>query len=200
VYADVPGTIKVQDTNGDGRINADDRVILGSTVPDFALGMTNRFSYKNFDLSFFIFGRFGSMINSEFHTNFNYLAGRYNNLDVDYWTPTNPTNLYPRPNQNQEFPKYNNSLRYYDGTFVKVRNINLGYTFGASALEKIGLTSLRLYSSIQNPFIFANYRKVHKGIDPEVFMDGEQGLPAGVVNANITPPTVQYTFGINAKF
>jgi TonB-linked SusC/RagA family outer membrane protein len=200
VYADVPGTIKVQDTNGDGRINADDRVILGSTVPDFALGMTNRFSYKNFDLSFFLFGRFGAMINSEFHTNFNYLAGRYNNLDVDYWTPTNPTNLYPRPNQNQEFPKYNNSLRYYDGTFVKVRNINLGYTFGADVLEKLKLTSLRLYSSIQNPFIFANYRKVHKGIDPEVFMDGEQGVGAGVVNANITPPTVQFTFGINAKF
>lgn len=200
VYADVPGTIKVQDTNNDGRINADDRVILGSAVPDFALGMTNRFSYKSFDLSFFIFGRFGSMINSEFHTNFNYLAGRYNNLDVDYWTPTNPTNLYPRPNQNQEFPKYNTSLRYYDGTFVKVRNINFGYTFGSTVLDKIGFSSLRLYSSIQNPFIFANYRKVHKGIDPEVFMDGEQGVGAGVINANITPPTVQFTFGINAKF
>lgn len=200
VYSDIPGYIKIQDTNEDGRINADDRVILGSTVPDFALGLTNRFSYKSFDLSFFIFGRFGSMINSEFHTNFNYLAGRYNNLDVDYWTPDNPTNLYPRPNQNQEFPKYNTSLRYYDGTFVKVRNINLGYTFGSGALDKIGLTSLRLYSSIQNPFIFANYRKVHKGIDPEVFMDGEQGVGAGVVNANITPPTVQFTFGINAKF
>jgi TonB-linked SusC/RagA family outer membrane protein len=200
VYADVPGTIKVQDTNNDGRINADDRVILGSTVPDFSLGMTNRFNFKSFDLSFFIFGRFGSMINSEFHTNFNYLAGRYNNLDIDYWTPTNPTNLYPRPNQNQEFPKYNTSLRYYDGTFVKVRNINLGYTFGSAALDKIGFSSLRLYSSIQNPFIFANYRKVHKGIDPEVFMDGEQGVGAGVVNANITPPTVQFTLGINAKF
>ncbi|WP_439489518.1 SusC/RagA family TonB-linked outer membrane protein [Algoriphagus sp.] len=200
VYSDVPGTIKIQDTNGDGRINADDRVILGSTVPDFSLGLTNRFNYKNFDLSFFIFGRFGSMINSEFHTNFNYLAGRYNNLDVDYWTPTNPTNLYPRPNQDQEFPKYNTSLRYYDGTFVKVRNINVGYTFGKNVLEKIGLTSLRLYSSIQNPFIFSEYRRVHKGIDPEVFMDGEQGVGAGVVNANITPPTVQFTFGINAKF
>jgi hypothetical protein len=200
VYSDVPGTIKVQDTNGDGRINAEDRVILGSTVPDFSLGMTNRFNFKSFDFSFFIFGRFGSMINSEFHTNHNYLAGRYNNLDVDYWTPTNPTNLYPRPNQNQEFPKYNNSLRYYDGTFVKVRNINLGYTFGAGVLDKIGLSSLRLYTSIQNPFIFAEYRSVHKGIDPEVFMDGEQGVGAGLVNANITPPTVQYTFGINAKF
>lgn len=200
IYSDIPGYIKIQDTNEDGKINADDRVILGSTVPDFSLGLTNRFNYKNFDLSFFIFGRFGSMINSEFHTGNNNLAGRYNNLDVDYWTPTNPTNLYPRPNQNQEFPKYNTSLRYYDGTFVKVRNINLGYTFGASALKKIGLSSLRLYSSIQNPFIFSEYRNVHKGIDPEVFMDGEQGVGAGVVNANITPPTVQFTFGINAKF
>jgi TonB-linked SusC/RagA family outer membrane protein len=200
VYSDVPGVIKIQDTNNDGRINADDRVILGSAVPDFAMGMTNRFNFKNFDFSFFIFGRFGSMINSTFHTGNNNLAGRYNNLDVDYWTPTNPTNLYPRPNQNQEFPKYNTSLRYYDGTFVKVRNINFGYAFGSNVLEKIGLTSLRLYSSIQNPFIFAEYRRVHKGIDPEVFMDAEQGVGAGEINANITPATVQFTFGINAKF
>ncbi|WP_026969983.1 SusC/RagA family TonB-linked outer membrane protein [Algoriphagus terrigena] len=199
-YSDIPGYIKIQDTNEDGRINAEDRIILGSTVPDFSLGLTNRFNFKSFDFSFFIFGRFGSMINSEFHTNNNYLAGRYNNLDIDYWTPTNPTNLYPRPNQNQEFPKYNNSLRYYDGTFVKVRNINFGYTFGSNVLEKLKLSSLRLYTSIQNPFIFAEYRSVHKGIDPEVFMDTEQGVDAGVVSGNITPPTVQYTFGINVKF
>jgi TonB-linked SusC/RagA family outer membrane protein len=199
-FGDKPGEIKIQDTNGDGRINSLDRVILGSAVPDFSIGMTNRFSYKGFDASFFIFGRFGSMINSSFHNNFNYLFGRYNNLAVDYWTPNNPTNLYPRPNQNQEFPKYNSSLQYFNGTFIKIRNINFGYNFSSDIAKKIGLTSLRLYSSIQNPFIFSEYRKVHKGIDPETFIDGEQGVEGGVINANIAPPVVQYTFGINAKF
>lgn len=199
-FGDKPGEIKVQDTNGDGRINSLDRVILGSAVADFAIGMTNRFTFKGFDFSFFVFGRFGSMIRSQFHQQFNTLFGRYNNLAVDYWTPTNPTNLYPRPNQNQEFPKYNSSMSLFDGTFIKVRNINFGYNFSNDMANKIGLSSLRLYSSIQNPFIFSEYRKVHKGIDPETFIDGEQGVEGGVINANIAPPVVQFTFGINAKF
>jgi TonB-linked SusC/RagA family outer membrane protein len=199
-FSDRVGEIKIQDTNGDNRINSLDRVVLGSAVPDFSIGMTNRFAYKGFDVSFFLFGRFGSMIRSAFHDNFNLLFGRYNNLAVDYWTPNNPTNLYPRPNQNQEFPKYRTSMSYFDGTFIKVRNINFGYTFDDTIAKKIGLNSLRLYSSIQNPFIFSEYRRVHKGIDPETFIDGEQGVEGGVINANIAPPVVQYTFGISAKF
>jgi hypothetical protein len=119
---------------------------------------------------------------------------------VDYWTPNNPTNAYPRPNENQEFPKYNSSMSLFDGSFVKVRNINLGYTFNEAVLKKIGFSSLRLYSSIQNPFIWSEYRSVHKGVDPETFMDGEQGVEAGAITANVTPPVVQYTFGINVKF
>ncbi|MDI1323315.1 MAG: TonB-dependent receptor [Algoriphagus sp.] len=199
-FGDKPGEIKVEDLNGDNKINSLDRQFLGSAVPDFSIGMTNRFAYKGFDLSFFIFGRFGSMIRSDFHQGYNLLFGRYNNLAVDYWTPNNPTNAYPRPNENQEFPKYNSSLSLFDGSFVKVRNINFGYTFEKSVLDKIGFSSLRIYSSIQNPFIFSDYRTIHKGIDPETFIDGEQGVGAGVVNANITPPTVQYTFGVNVKF
>lgn len=199
-FGDKVGEIKIEDANGDGKINSLDRQVLGSAVPDFSIGMTNRFAYKGLDVSFFVFGRVGSTIRSAFHDNFNSLFGRYNNLAVDYWTPNNPTNLYPRPNQNQERPKYNSSMSYFSGTFLKVRNINIGYNFSSSAAKKIGLSSLRLYSSIQNPFIFSEYRKVHKGIDPETFIDGEQGVEGGVINANIAPPVVQYTFGINAKF
>ena len=199
-FGDKVGEIKIEDANGDGKINSLDRQVLGSAVPDFSIGMTNRFAYKGLDLSFFVFGRVGSTIRSAFHDNFNSLFGRYNNLAVDYWTPNNPTNLYPRPNQNQERPKYNSSMSYFSGTFLKVRNINIGYNFSSNAAKKIGLSSLRFYSSIQNPFIFSEYRKVHKGIDPETFIDGEQGVEGGTINANIAPPVVQYTFGINAKF
>ncbi|QDH80220.1 TonB-dependent receptor [Echinicola soli] len=199
-YEDNVGEIRVEDINNDGQINADDRQILGSAVPDFVLGMTNRFSYKNIDLSFFIYGRFGSMIRSRFHDQFNGLYGRYNNLAVDYWTPNNPTNEFPRPNQNQESPKYASSMSYFDGTFIKVRNINVGYNFPEKIAAKIGMGSLRVYSSIQQPFIFAEYRTKHKGIDPEVYLDGDQGAGAGEVNANISPAVTSFTFGINAKF
>ncbi|MDR7130767.1 TonB-linked SusC/RagA family outer membrane protein [Algoriphagus sp. 4150] len=199
-YGSVPGEIKIEDFNGDGVINSEDRQFLGSAVADFSLGITNRFSYKGFDFSFFIFGRLGSMLRSQFHTGNNSLAGRYNNLDVNYWTPNNPSNDYPRPNVNQESAKYASSMEYFDASFIKVRNINFGYNFTPEAAKRIGMTSLRVYSSIQQPFIFAKYRSKHKGIDPEVFLDGEQGLDPGAVGANVAPAVTSFTFGINAKF
>lgn len=196
------GEIKVEDNNGrsadgaltgqpDGRINADDRLIIGSQVPDFTAGMTNRFSYKGLDLSFFIYARVGSTFRSGFHTSFNSLAGRYNNLDIDYWTPNNPTNEFPRPNQNQEAPVFQSTLQYFSGTFLKVRNINLGYTFPESLTSRIKLSSLRLYASAQNPFNFSEYRSKYKGIDNESF---------DIVNENQSPAVKQFTVGINAKF
>ena len=186
------GQIKVADTNNDGKITADDRVLLGSDVPSWTGGITNRFSYKGFDLSFFIFTRQGQMIVSKFHQNSNYLQGRYNQIKVDYWTPNNPNAHYPRPNFNQEFPAYNTAIMYFDGSFIKVRNINFGYTFPAKTAQKLGLASLRLYASIQQPFIFSNYRSKENGVDPET--------SNGNVDNNVTPATSVSTFGLNIKF
>lgn len=180
------GEIKVEDINNDGKIDANDRTILGSQVPDWSAGITNRFEYKGFDLSFFIFARVGSLISSGFHTSYNSLAGRYNNLDVDYWTPENPTNEFPRPNQNQEFPVFQSTLQYFSGTFVKLRNVNFGYNIPTKKM-----TGLRVFTSIQQPFIWSEYRSKYKGIDNET--DGQ-------VNQNQTPAVRQITFGINAKF
>ncbi|MBC7920187.1 MAG: SusC/RagA family TonB-linked outer membrane protein, partial [Ferruginibacter sp.] len=185
------GEIKVQDTDGNGRIDAFDRVILGSQVPKWSGGVTNRFEFKGFDLSFFVYARIGSTIRSGFHSTYNSLAGRYNNLDIDYWTPNNPTNEFPRPNQNQEFPVYQSTLAYFDGTFVKVRNINFGYNFPSGLVQRMKMGSLRAYVSIQQPFIFAEYRSKYKGIDPETNDD---------VNENQTPSVRQMTFGLNVKF
>ena len=185
------GEIKDQDTNNDGKIDASDRVIIGSQIPDFTAGVTNRFSYKGFDFSFFIFARVGSTIRSGFHTSFNSLAGRYNNLDIDYWTPDNPTNEFPRPNQSQEFPVFQSTLQYFDGSFLKVRNINLGYNFPVKLAQKLRMSSLRVYASAQQPFNFSEYRSKYKGIDNESF---------DTVNESQTPAVKQFTFGINAKF
>ena len=192
VFGQVPGQIKIKDQNGDGKIDAvNDRVILGSTIPKWAGGLTNRFEYKGFDLSFFVYARVGNLIRSNFHTGFNRLAGRYNNLDVNYWTPANPSNDFPRPNVNQEDPIYGSTLQYFDGSFVKVRNINFGYNFSPAVAQHLKISGLRLYTSIQQPFIFAQYRSKYKGIDPET---------TDVVNAGQTPSVRQVTFGLNAKF
>ncbi|GAB3801956.1 TonB-dependent receptor [Spirosoma humi] len=191
-YQSAVGQIKIQDTDNNGKITANDRVFLGSDIPNFSAGITNRFNYKGFDLSFFVYGRFGQTILSGFHRDNNQLAGRYNQIKVDYWTPNNPTNEFPRPNHNQEFPVNNSALFYFDGTFVKVRNINFGYTFTSKLTQKLGMQSLRVFTSIQQPFIFSTYRSKYNGVDPET--------ADGTINNNVTPATRITTFGLNVKF
>ncbi|MHA8060846.1 SusC/RagA family TonB-linked outer membrane protein [Aquirufa beregesia] len=199
-YGDKVGQIKVQDFNNDGKINADDRQILGSAVPSFTAGLTNRFSYKGFDLSFFVFARVGQMIRSRFHDNVNQLAGRYNNLSLNFWTPNNPTNEFPQPVVTQEFPKYGSSLTYFEGSFFKIRNINIGYNIPDAVAKKWKMESIRVYASIQQPLILAEYRQKYKGIDPETYVDGEQGVGGGEVNTSVSPATSVLTFGVNLKF
>jgi TonB-linked SusC/RagA family outer membrane protein len=198
-YGSEVGQIKVKDINGDGKINADDRTLVGTDVPDWAGGLTNRFEFKGFDLSFFLFGRFGNTILSGFHRNQLALAGRYQQIKVDYWTPNNPTNEFPRPKSNQEFPVYNSTLFYYDGTFIKLRNINFGYTFSKGIAKKIGAESVRFYSSIQQPKIWSSYLTKYNGVDPEAAITtSATGLTA--IDAGVTPSTTVTTFGLNIKF
>jgi len=199
-FGDRVGQIKIQDFNNDGKINADDRQILGSAVPKFTAGLTNRFTYKGFDLSIFVFARIGQLIRSRFHDNVNQLAGRYNNLRLNYWTASNPTNEFPQPVVTQEFPKYNTSLTYFDGSFFKIRNINVGYNLPDKMAQKLKMSSVRVFASIQQPLILAEFRQKYKGIDPETFVDGEQGVGGGEVNTNISPATMITTFGVNLKF
>lgn len=195
-YGRVPGEIKVKDQNGDGVINDQDRVILGNNRPSFTGGFTNRFGYKGFDLSVFLYFNLGNMIYSSFHEVHNTLFGRYNNLNVNYWTPNNPTNEYPRPNQNQEKPVYNTSMAYFSGSFLKLRNINLGYNFPERIAAKIGAQSLRFYVSAQQPLIFSSYVNKHQGVDPEGidFNADSENLPVN------TPPSRTWVFGLNIKF
>lgn len=191
-YGRSVGEIKVADLNNDGKIDADhDRMIIGSQIPKFTAGMTNRFAYKGFDFSFFIYTRVGSTITSQWHNTFNTLAGRYNNLDIDYWTPNNPTNEFPRPNKNQESPTNASTLQYYSGTFLKVRNISLGYNVPTSSLQKVKITSLRVYLAAQNPFNFSEYRSKYKGIDNETTDN---------VGPDQSYSTRQFLLGVNAKF
>lgn len=202
-YGSRVGQIKVQDVNGrsadgkltgqpDGKINADDRQKLGSDVPDWSGGITNRFNFKGFDLSFFIYARQGQMIISGFHRDNNALAGRYQQMYVDYWTPNNPTNEFPQPNKDQEFPVNNQAIIYYDGSFVKIRNVNFGYTFSNNLTKKLGLESLRLFASIQQPKIWSKYRSKYNGVDPET--------SDTTIGSGVTPATRVSTIGLNVKF
>src|SRR2546426_5107449 len=122
-YGRKPGDIRIVDQTGDGTINATDRVILGAGFPDRTGSLTSHFDWKGLDLSIMAVARWGFMVNDQFRKDNNVLAGRYNNLAVNYWTPTNPSNTDPRPNVDQEFPPFNSALGFEDGSFVRVRSI-----------------------------------------------------------------------------
>jgi TonB-linked SusC/RagA family outer membrane protein len=190
----VPGEIKLKDQNGDGVITPDDRKIIGTDVPDFFGGITTNFAYKGFDLSAFFYYRQGQTIYSNFHVGNNSLFARYNNLNVDYWTINNQDARFPRPNQNQEFTRNNTTMGYFDGSYIKLRNVNLGYTFPNSITEKLKMSNLRLYVSGQNLWFITKYDT----FDPEVDDPDTGDLPS--LGSGTTPSTRIFLFGLRANF
>ncbi len=191
----VPGEIKLKDQDGDGVITPDDRIVLGTDVPDIMGGWTNNFDYKGFNLSFFFYYRLGQMVRSNFHAGNNSLFARYNNLDVDYWTIDNPSNDSPRPNENQEFPRDGNTRTYFDGSFVKLRNVTLGYTLPSTVTETLGISRLRFYASAQNPLFWSTFET----FDPEVEDDDDSNNP-GSLGSGIVPSSRLFLLGVNLQF
>ena len=190
----VPGEIKLADLDNDGIITPDDRTILGSDVPNVFGGITNSFEYRGFDFSFFFYYRLGHMILSSFHQGNSTLQARYNNLDVDYWTIDNPTNAFPRPKQNQERPLNGSTLTYFDGSYVKLRNVTLGYSLPPTMAGKVGMSSLRLYVSAQNPWFWSKY----DSYDPEV--GDPDNTNVGQISSSVVPSSRLFLVGINLQF
>jgi TonB-dependent starch-binding outer membrane protein SusC len=151
-FNQAPGDIKVKDQNGDGRITAnDDRVVLGSTRPDWSGAFTNNVSFRGIDLSATVFARMGQMIQYQFFNAYK-PDGVENGAAVDYWTPENPTNAFPRPNS--RFPAsnylYYSSLTYADGSFVKLRDATIGYTVPERLTQRLSASQVRIYLSGRN--------------------------------------------------
>jgi len=155
-----PGSIRLYD-NGDYVISAEDRVIQGQSRPKYIASLVNNFQYKSFDFNIFLYANMGSMVEN----NIEYLnqAHRNNNVKVNYWTPSNPTNDMPRPIEGVDNLDYRNTLWYENADFLRVRNISLGYTLPENVIKAIGARQLRFYMTAQNPFLWTNY----SGVDPE---------------------------------
>ncbi len=216
LYGQAPGDIRLQDVNNNNAIDADDRQIIGSFQPSVVAGMTNHFEYNNFDLNIVLFGRFGQTVLV------NYLGAdgggagypffmnsRVNQLKVDYWTPTNPTDAFPQPDASRDGQLYTSTLQYRDGSFIKVRSIDLGYNFSGKLLSKAKIQSLRLYVNAQNPFIlWSPLVKSGLALDPEGNGNGNNiagtlggGAPGRAITVGTGLPPVRYfVFGATLKF
>ncbi|WP_341224901.1 TonB-dependent receptor [uncultured Arcticibacterium sp.] len=168
-FGQEPGDIKVKDQNGDGEIDAlNDRLVLaGQNRPNWYGGLNNKFSYKGFDLSVYLFARWGQTISPSFLSRYDRQSNLSNSTTViDYWTPENPTNEYPRPNANVSGAStlYWSTLGYVDGSYLRIRNLSLGYTFPIQ--EKSFFNSLRVYGTATNPVTWTKSSKLDE-YDPE---------------------------------
>ena len=156
------GDPRVADVNGDGRINLDDRTFVGDSYPAWTGSMYNRVTYRGFDLSALVTAKWNyTFIDGTPRSYF----GRFNNVaDLDYWTPTNPTNKNPAPNTGGVDRLYAATRLYRDGSHWRIRNITAGYTLDQRLVGRIGAQSVRLYATAQDPYVHTDYI----GIDPEV--------------------------------
>lgn len=218
VYGARPGDIQVEDADNSNSITPNDRQIVGNFQPSFVAGLTNNFKYKNFDLNIVLFGRFGQTVVV------NYLAAdgggagypffmnsRVNQHKVDYWMPNNPTNDFPQPDAGVDGLPFTSTLTYRDGSFIKVRTIDLGYNFSSKTLGKSGIQSIRAYISAQNPFIlWAPLVRDGLGLDPEgngtgntvgTQGGGATAVPGRAITVGMgVPPTRQIILGVNLRF
>lgn len=210
------GMIKVKYTgeyNEDGtpsrRIGPDDRQIM-NVDPDFQGGFNSRLAYKGFDLSIVGLFRKGGLLLSNLHGPAGYmnlLTGRNGNLDVDYWTPENTDAKYPKPGGiiSGDNAKYASTMAYFDGSFLKLRTISLGYDFNERLLQNSS-TRLRMFVTVQNPLVMFSPFHKESGLDPEPNSYGDENNATGgfqrrllSVSAN-TPSTKSYVIGLNLTF
>ena len=208
---------KALDENGKPtrQIGAEDREIM-SMEPDLIGGFNTTVAYKNLDLT--VIGAFqigGKLISAIHSANgyLNMLTGRRGQLDVDYWTENNTGAKYPKPGgiQSGDNPKYGSTLGYFDAGYLKVRAITLGYNFtDLKAIKDLGISRLRLYATVQNPFVLFSPFNNESGLDPEtnsfanqntaVGIDGYTGKHKMPIVGYNTPATRNFLFGINVTF
>ncbi len=212
------GMIKVKytgDFNADGtptrQIGPADRQII-EVDPDFQGGFNTRVAYKDFDLS--VVGAFksgGVLISTLYGSSgyLNMLTGRRGNIKVDYWTPENTNAKYPKPGGliDGDNPKFGSTLGYFDASYLKVRTITLGYNFNQKWVKNAGIDKLRLYCTIQNPFVLFSPYKNESGMDPETNSYGnENAAVTSSYNKRLltigtnTPSTRNYLIGLNLTF
>jgi TonB-linked SusC/RagA family outer membrane protein len=213
------GDLKFKDLNGDGIIDENDRTVIGNPLPDFTFGWTNTFRYKNFDLSVFINGSVGNDVMNYMSISLTHMNSSWTNqltkvknhaqlaaidatkdylYDITNVQVTNAGTQIPRittadPNDNDRI-----SSRYIeDASYVRLKNITLGYTFSKKQLRPLHLESLRLYANIQNLLTITGY----SGYDPEVGASTQDssGLVYGLDYGRYPSPTV-YSFGLNISF
>ncbi len=202
------GRFRYQDTDGDGEITPDDRTFLGNPNPDFTYGLNFGLNYKAFDFSMFWYGSQGNDIWNQvkWWTDFyaNFAGAKSNTMLYDSWTPDNTNASAPILEAASSFSSNEVQNSYYveDGSYLRLKNLQLGYTLPADLIQKVGLSKLRIYVQAANLFTITNY----SGPDPEIgFNSGggpdQGGSPTAFgIDEGAYPTHREFIIGINLSY
>ncbi|MGG7661938.1 SusC/RagA family TonB-linked outer membrane protein [Dyadobacter sp. BHUBP1] len=191
-----PGDRRYVDINGDGKITqADDRTLIGNAQPKFQGGITNTLSYLNFDFSFFFQGTYGNKLFNQNRQQLELLTGQQNAsiTALERWTPTNPTNVIQRA---FEDPAAVNTSRYVeDASFLRLKNVTLGYNLPKAIASKIHASQIKVYVSAANLLTWTKYT----GFDPEVSRNEQSTLTQGI-DYSVYPGSKSFLGGLSISF
>ncbi len=172
-------------------ISGNDYQVLGHNSPDWTLGLKNTFTYKNFDLSFYMYFRFGQTIKYGMLGSYDPSASSNFPTYFDYWTEAtgDQSHYFPALNSSSDITSYTGyyALQFVDGSYFKIKNITLGYTLPENIMKRAGISKLRVYTTLTNPLVIAK-SDLLKDYDPE--MNGSLDYPL----------TKQFVFGLNLTF
>ncbi|WP_303397501.1 SusC/RagA family TonB-linked outer membrane protein [Zobellia uliginosa] len=192
------GRFRYRDVNNDGIITTDDRTFIGNPNPDFTAGLNLEFVYKNVDLSLFLYGVSGNDIlnNVKGWTDFygTFVGAKSHTALYDSWTPQNKNATAPIQETGSNFSTASAPNSYFieDGSYMRLKNIQLGFTLPNSITEKLGIQNLRLYLQGSDLFTITNY----SGVDPEL-----TGSPTAFgIDNTAYPSSSTILLGLNAKF
>lgn len=199
-----PGNPILQDTNGDGKITPEDRVVLGSFMPKSLFGFTNDFSYKNFDVSIFMQASLGAKIfnaESQYYEGNTLGAMRRSRVENQWWSKSEPGDGKTPALALSQLFQYNTNTDYYleSASYLSIRTVNIGYNLPKAA-EKLKMSNLKLYASINNLAVFKS--KLNAAYNPEGTTQGEvSGISSTPgINLGSEPLNRTYVIGINFGF
>jgi len=193
-----PGRFKYEDINKDGKISDADRTFFGNPNPDFTLGINLNVAYKRFDISTNLYGSFGNEILNETRYFQDFLPSFQNSKSIplltESWLPTRPSTKWPIVENNSYFSTNGviNDFYVEDGTYMRVKQLSLGYTIDPATLKRYGIDKARVFVQGANLFTITNY----SGLDPEV---AGSTSSFGVDKGNY-PPMKTFNVGISLTF
>ena len=187
-----PGDLKFRDVTGDGKITEADRTMIGNPTPDFTYGYSVNLQYKNFDLGIDFQGVYGNEI---FNTSFlsAYAQYNYHTKRLGRWNGEGTSNWEPILDSSRATQMMNSSYFIEDGSYLRLKNIQLGYSFGDRILKKIRLKALRVFMNIDNLATWSH----NTGYTPEI---GGTALAFGIDTGDTYPMPTTITFGVNVSF